>query len=144
MSNDDTYAVLEFQGYVVNTPIYDRDIKSLWFRAQSKPGSPLQFRANGETAKAYKNLLRRGRFVRVTATPSFRNYEDCVIVEWEAKRICMLGTAKATKRATGNLSDKRVIDGLMPQDDEIPEVGYVDPELVKRFISKEEKRGNDK
>ena len=143
MRDRDTYALLEFQGHVASVPIYDSKRKLLRFRAVADGTAPLSFRARGELAKAFRCLLHSGRMVQITASPSPTIVEldggkKARVVEWEARRIYVLGCKKVKLE---RFADVRVLDSLMPSDDEIEDVGYVDPESFGRFIARREAVG---
>lgn len=136
--NTDTYATLEFQGYVVGVPTYDRENKILSFRAKTLSFPTMQFKASGESAKAFKSLLHAGVLVQLSATPkaqliSLGDGKKASIIEWEAKRLSMLGRKKIE---LGNYADRKILDGLMPLDDEITDVGYVEPITFERAMEK--------
>ena len=125
----DTYSALEFQGYVVDCPTYDREHKVLHFKAKSLNCPPLLFQAKGEVAKGFKSLLHQGCLIQATAIPK-HNLGDVegrkyILIRWEVKRLAILGRKKVN---LGNFTDRRILDGLMPIDgEEILDVGYVEP-----------------
>ena len=126
--NEDTYALLEFQGIVADVPTYDRESGKLEFVARALNRPTLKFFAQGEMALAFKNLLHKGARVQLTATP-FPKIETLGItmvrvIEWEAKRMEVLGVRKTN---LGKFSDVRILDGLMPGD-EIQDIGFIDPD----------------
>lgn len=131
----DTYAVLEFQGYVMDSPTYDRETKVLEFKAKAINRPPLKFVARGNVAKAFKSLLHHGCFIQVTALPKshmvkMEDGSSAVSIEWEARTLTVLGSRKVN---LGTLSDIRILDGLMPMEDEIEDVGYVEPYSFAKF-----------
>lgn len=139
--NTDTYATLEFQGYVVGVPSYDRDAKALTFRAKTTSFPTMQFKASGELAKAFKTLLHAGVLVQLSAIPKaslvdIGNGKKASIIEWEAKRLSMLGRKKVD---LGNYADRKILDGLMPLEDEVTDVGYVEPITFGRAMEKQAK-----
>lgn len=141
MRDPDTYAALEFQGYVTDIPLYDRDSRTLVFKAKTLRSPPLSFKAKGELAKAYKTLLHCGCFIQVTASPTKRlvrltEEKKGIIIEWEAKRIEVLGKKKIK---LSSFADVRILDGLMPAEDEITDVGYVEPITFGRFMERRER-----
>ena len=138
--SQDTYALLEFQGRIASVPLYDSKRGLLRFRAQADGSAPLSFRARGELAKAFRCMLHLGRMVQITAFPSpavveIGNGEKAKVVEWEARRIYVLGCKKVRLE---RFADVRILDSLMPTEDEVTDVGYVDPESFGRFIARRE------
>lgn len=135
---EDTYAILEFQGYVCEVPSFDRDKTTLEFiAAPASTKTPMRFITKGEKAKAFKTMLHKGCLIQLQAIPSNRieewNGEKVVVLEWEAKQISLLGRRKVN---LGKFNDIRVLDGLMPLDSEVEDVGYIDPESWLRFEKK--------
>lgn len=135
----DTYSVIEFQGYVSDSPSYDREEMRLDFKAQSANRPNLKFFAKGELAKAFKSLLHQGCLIQASAVPTAHleewQGEKVSVVEWECKRLILLGTKKVN---LGKYADKRILDGLMPIDDEVVDIGYVEPITFGRFLQKRE------
>ena len=135
----DTYSVIEFQGYVSDSPSYDREEMRLDFKAQATNRPNLKFFAKGELAKAFKSILHQGCLIQASAVPiahleEWRG-EKASVVEWECKRLILLGTKKVN---LGNYADTRILDGLMPIEGEVMDVGYVEPITFGRFLQKRE------
>ena len=144
MNYEDTYAVLEFQGYVRNVPTYDRENKILRFVGIASTGaSCIQFYAKGELAKAYKSILHQNCIVQIQATPSSRFYEldgkRYFGIQWHALRITLLGKYKVR---LGRFDDKDILDSLSPIESDFEDVGHVDYESWTRFQTKRGKGGN--
>jgi hypothetical protein len=137
--NEDTYALLEFQGIVADVPTYDSESGKLEFVARALNRPTLKFFAQGETALAFKNLLHKGAWVQLTATP-FPKMETLGVtrvrvIEWEAKRMEVLGVRKTN---LGKFSDVRILDGLMPGD-EVRDVGFIDPDEAAEKAKQDER-----
>ena len=137
--NEDTYALLEFQGIVADVPTYDSESGKLEFVARALNRPTLKFFAQGETALAFKNLLHKGAWVQLTAAPFPRLEKLCSmkvrVIEWEAKRIEILGVRKTN---LGKFSDARILDGLMPGD-EVRDVGFIDPDEAAEKAKQDER-----
>lgn len=136
----DSYAILEVQGHIYGVPTYDRKTKILWFTVTPKNGVLLPIFARGEIAKAFKTLLHAGVFVQGKAIPfqeiiTFNNGMKKINTAWEAKKLLVLSTKKIK---LGQYEDLGILDGLMPEDDEVGDVGYIEPESWERFIAKRE------
>lgn len=131
----DNYAVLEVQGYVSGVSIYDRESKKLEFVVCPMSGVLLPMYAKGELAKAFKTMLCNGTLIQAKAIPHQRaitlGESELINTVWEAKRLHRLSHKK--EKIT-EFADLDVLDGLMPEDDEYTDVGYVDPESWRRFI----------
>lgn len=137
---NDTYAVLEFQGYVAGVPTYDRETGTLSFVAEPLSSRvPLPFYAKGELAKAFKTLLHKGCLVQVQATPTQRieewGEEQAIVIRWEAKEMKLLGKTKVN---LGKFADPKILDGLMPSESEVEDVG-----MVSQWWDKFHKGGKD-
>ncbi len=142
MRPPDTYAALEFQGYVVGVPTYDKNSMILKFRAKDLSHPTLQFKAIGQLAKAFKTLLHQGCMIQLTAVPTshlieFGEGKKATVIEWEAKAISVLGRKKVK---LSGYADRKILDGLMPMEDEITDVGYVEPITFGRFLDRRRKR----
>lgn len=136
----DTYEVLEFQGYVADVPTYDKESGKLEFVARAANRPTLAFFAQSELGKAFRVLIHKGSMVQIQAFP-FPHIEEvggkkCRVLSWEAKRIQLLGHQKIN---LGKFSDVRILDGLMPGEDELQDVGYVDPIFFARDQERDSK-----
>lgn len=143
----DMYMVLEVQGLVYGVPTYDRKARELRFKVSSSGGATLPLIATGETAKAFKSLLNSGVLIQASAVPVQEvidfNGGKAVVNQWHAKRIQVLSYKKVRLK---DFSDLRILDGLMPEDDDYEDVGFVEPESWGRFSSYREamaKKGGD-
>lgn len=133
MLKTDTYAVLEFQGIVSDVPIYEPKTGRLDFIARPFNKPSLKFFAQGEVGKAFKSLIHKGSLIQLQAIP-FPHMEEvggeaCRVIDWEAKRISVLGFKKTN---LGKFSDARILDGLMPSTGDIADVGYVSEFYAER------------
>lgn len=134
----DTYAVLEFQGYVIDFPDYDRDKKLLTFKAKPTNLPPMQFLCKGQLAQAFKSILRQGVLINASAVP-IGKMEDLggskvITVSWEAKKITALSR---TRVRFDKFAKATILDGLMPTEgDEIDDIGYVEPHSFGRFLNR--------
>ena len=138
-AENDTYAILEFQGYVAGVPSYDRSSGTLTFVAEPLTSkTPLPFFAKGELGKAFKTLLHKGCLIQVQATPTQRveewKGEKAVVIAWEAKSMKLLGRVKVN---LGKFADPKILDGLMPMEPEVEDVGYVSEGFL-RFMEKKQ------
>ena len=128
--NLDTYEILEFQGFVADVPTYDKDTGKLEFVARALNRPTLKFTAQGETALGFKSILHKGCMVQLQAVPfphlETVGREKCRVIDWEVRKMAVLGVRKTN---LGKFSDVRILDGLMPTESDLEDVGYVDPEL---------------
>ena len=147
----DRYAVLELQGTVCGVPTYDRKAKKLCFKVSPSQGVTLPMVATGETAKAFKSLLNSGVLIQAKALPrqeivALGDGSQAIATVWHARKIQVLSFKKTRLK---EFSDLRILDGLMPEDDDYQDVGFVEPESWGRFSSyreakaKREGNGND-
>lgn len=143
-SNIDTYCVLEFQGIVADIPTYDRKARKLEFVARALNRPTLKFVAKGNLAQAFKSLLHKGCFIQAQAVPKPHieevGGERCRVLEWECKKMSVLGTRKVN---LGAFSDIRILDGLMPTEEDYEDVGFVEPYSFGRFQKKLDKALQD-
>ena len=134
----DTYAILEFQGYVANVPSFDKETATLRFAARPNGKPIIQFIAKGEAAKAFKSILHIGALVQILAIPVQRavdhNGSKALITEWVAKSIKHLGRRRKIDLA--KFADVAILDGLMPSETEIEDVGYIEPLTFERFMER--------
>ena len=105
--------------------------------------------AKGELAKAFKSLLSAGVLIQAKAVPrqeikTFLDGIRKISTVWEAKKLIVLSFKRTSLKQYENLD---VLDGLMPEDDDYDDVGYVEPESWGRFSAKrqafKQKGGND-
>ncbi len=133
--NVDAYAVLEFVGFVCDVPQYDAKRKYLWFVAEPLAPVSMRFLAKGDLASAFKSMLHKGCVVQLQAVPSQRltvwKGEKSKITVWVVKSMRMLGRRKVKLQG---YEDLRILDGLMPVDTDVEDVGYVDYDSFSRFI----------
>lgn len=146
---NDRYAILEAQGYVYGVPTYESKSKTLTFVLTPKDGVLLPMIAKGELAKAFKSLLSAGVLIQAKAVPrqeikTFLDGIRKISTVWEAKKLIVLSFKRTSLKQYENLD---VLDGLMPEDDDYDDVGYVEPESWGRFSAKrqalKQKGGND-
>lgn len=146
----DTYAILEFQGYVASVPSFDRDSSTLRFVARPNGKAALQFIAKGEMAKAFKTIIHIGALVQIQAVPTQRAIANdggkALITEWVVKSMKHLGRRRKIDLA--KFADVAILDGLMPLEAEAEDVGYIEPLTFGRFMERrgealEEKKGSD-
>ena len=129
-----TYSALEFQGFVVDCPTYDKDRRILEFKAKTDTEPPLQFLAKGELAQAFKNMLHHGCYVQIAARPKGQfetvGGKRFIAIRWHVRKMAIMTRRRG--KNVGNFTDIRILDGLMPMDDEIIDVGYIDPDEWER------------
>lgn len=124
----DTYATLEFQGFVATTPKYDKRSGRLAFKAHAYGSPIMEFVAFGAIAKAFKGLLYTGVLIQMQAKA--KRYERAMnsskvsVVIWEATRLAIIGHKRFK---LGNYEDVEILDNLMPNDI-CDDVGYVKDE----------------
>ncbi len=133
----DTYEILEFQGIVADTPTYERKIQKLSFVARALNRPTLKFVAHGDIAKAFRVLLHKDSVIQLQAVPKHRlevigdgRYR---IIEWEVKRMCIVGRQRIN---LGKYADSRILDGLMPEEGDYEDIGYVNEWWLKNFLKK--------
>ena len=134
------YAVLEIQGFVYGIPSYDRKANKLTFTVTPTDGVRIPMFARGENARAFRSLLNSGVLIQAKAIPiqEIKAYPDGVErlrTEWFVKMLSVLSFKKAK---LGPYSDLDVLDGLMPEDGDYEDVGYVEPESWGRFSARRE------
>ena len=129
----DAYAVLEFQGVIADIPTYDREKRELRFVAKASGKPLLPFVTRDEIAAAYKALLSKGVTVQLRAMPESHMVEIAGkrywVIQWRALRIVILGDRRID---LGRFGDIRILDGLIPGEYAVPDVGYIDPKAYKK------------
>lgn len=133
----DTYALLEFQGYVTEPPRYEKKRRLLRFEARAEDRPPIVFKAKGDLAQAMRSLLFRGALIRATAYPAAKVVEvggsKAVCVEWEAVSVKVLGLRKRLDLAK-KYAGMETLDNLMPGEADEYDVGFKEPVTMGRFL----------
>lgn len=137
----DAYAILEFVGWVAEVPTYEKTLRRLRFVAEPLAPVSMPFVAYGALAQAFKAILHRGCLVQLQAVPTqivaMTENGKVKVTEWDVRSMRLLGRRKTL---LPKYKDLQILDGIMPTETEVEDIGHIDPERWRRFA---ERKGID-